>query len=90
MSTSFYYAAESDLKLLKTSEFLNYVQIGDTGKTIIVGVGNHSGVKLGQIKWVGAWRKYCFFPECEVFFDNKCLVDIIAFTEDLMNGRRKR
>lgn len=36
-------------------------------------------VHLGQIKWYGAWRKYCFFPNKETIWDNKCLEQIIDF-----------
>jgi len=42
---------------------------------------------LGKIKWFGAWRKYCFFPEEEVVFDVDCLKTIILFIEKIMKER---
>jgi hypothetical protein len=76
-------------QVLKVTEFLNFTLIGDTGKTQIIGVGNNSAVKLGLIKWVGAWRKYCFFPEQDTFYDTKCLEEIKAFMGDLMLARNQ-
>ena len=42
---------------------------------------------LGQIKWYGAWRKYCFFPQngtiaTYTVFEWDCLRDIAQFCED--------
>lgn len=34
---------------------------------------------LGLIKWYGAWRKYCFFPEEQTIFESVCLKDISDF-----------
>lgn len=45
------------------------------------------GVKLGEIKWFGAWRKYCFYPESDTIFDNKCLNYIIEFL-DFVNKKK--
>lgn len=76
-------------EVLKITEYLNFTKISDTGKTIIVGIGNNSGVKLGLIKWMGAWRRYCFFPYEETLYDTKCLAEIIQFIADLMAQRKK-
>ena len=81
------YTDKADIKILKITEYLNFSEIGDTGKTKIIGVGNNSGVKVGLIKWVGAWRKYCFFPEPDTFFDSKCLEDLKAFMGAMMTAR---
>lgn len=35
---------------------------------------------LGYIKWWGAWRKYCFFPQPYMVFDHKCLTAIAELT----------
>lgn len=76
--------------LLKQTKYLNFVQIGNTTKTKIIGVGNNSGVKLGMIKWVGAWRKYCFIPFQGMQFDTTCLMDIVEFIDELMNERKNK
>ena len=34
------------------------------------------GSKLGEIKWYGAWRGFCFFPALDCVFDCGCLQQI--------------
>lgn len=36
---------------------------------------------VGEIKWHGAWRKYCFFPFAETLFDWECMRMIAEFCE---------
>ncbi len=38
---------------------------------------------LGEIKWFGRWRKYCFFPLEETVYEEKCLREIAIFIERL-------
>lgn len=45
-------------------------------------MSNHD-IKLGEIKWFGAWRQYCFFPEGDTVFDRKCLTYINNFLEEV-------
>jgi hypothetical protein len=44
---------------------------------------------LGEIRWYGAWRKYCFYPGAEVLFDEKCLREIADFCEARTRGHRE-
>lgn len=39
---------------------------------------------LGEIKWYGPWRKYCFFPNSArmVILEEHCLRDIALFCEE--------
>lgn len=39
------------------------------------------GVVLGDIKWYGGWRRYCFFPNNDLLlvFEEDCLRDIADF-----------
>lgn len=76
------------MKTLKITEYLSYVEISDTGKTKVIGVGNNSGDKLGIIKWRSGWRKYVFEPETCTVWDAKCLTDIITFLNELMDSRK--
>lgn len=46
---------------------------------------NESHFCLGEVKWYGAWRKYCFFPTPNSVFETKCLSDIILFLNGLQN-----
>ena len=47
-----------------------------------------SALRLGEVKWKNAWRKYALFPDGETCFDNECLADIIEFCE-LKNIERR-
>lgn len=47
-----------------------------------------SQAKLGEIKWFGPWRKYCFFPDYNMIFDNVCLEIIGKKLERLMQERK--
>ena len=44
---------------------------------------SNSDIKLGEIKWFGAWRQYCFYPEGNTIFDRKCLTYINSFLEEV-------
>lgn len=50
-------------------------------KTPIYHIETLNGIPLGEIKWYGAWRKFCFFPYEETVWDMKCLTDIIKFLD---------
>jgi hypothetical protein len=53
-----------------------------SGKTDIFEVRNADGsFYLGQISWMGGWRKYCFFPYSSTTFDPDCLREIADFCE---------
>ena len=43
------------------------------------GVLNKAGAHLGEVKFSGAWRKYCFFPHGSTQFDSSCLFEIFEF-----------
>jgi hypothetical protein len=36
---------------------------------------------LGEIRWHGPWRKYCFFPTGNTLFEWVCLRDIADFCQ---------
>ena len=79
------------MKTLLITEYLNYVEISNTGKTSKIGVGNNSGHKLGIISWYAPWRRYVFSAnEANLVFDSKCLKDITAFIDDLMDKRKEK
>ena len=50
-------------------------------KTPIYHIETLGGLYLGEIKWYGAWRKFCFFPNKETIWDNKCLKLVIDFLD---------
>ena len=66
-----------------------YVTVSDR-KTPMITVHNHqTHAWLGRIKWHGAWRQFCFFPESgDLVFDRQCLDDISTEIAALMERRR--
>lgn len=58
-------------------------------KTMIWEVTSRSSsAVLGEIKWFGRWRQYCFWPFSNTVFNVGCLEDIQHFIEQLMEMRR--
>lgn len=54
------------------------------GKTKIFECRNISTqTVLGIIKWYGAWRQYCYFPEVQAVYSAGCLDDISDFIKHL-------
>jgi hypothetical protein len=73
------------------SEYLDFDRVGWTGKTDIWNVINkRSGHILGQIKWYGGWRQYCFFPAPNCTFNKGCLEDIIRMIDLMKEDRSDR
>lgn len=72
------------------SEYLEFFLVGTSksGKTLIFHVkSKSSGTLLGTIKWYGAWRQYCFYPEPSTIFNRGCLKDIENYIEAEMQFR---
>ena len=73
------------------SKYMEFDKVGDTGKTEIWNIiSKSSEFILGQIKWYGPWRQYCFFPSPNSVFNNGCMDDIKKFISELMSARRYR
>ncbi len=53
-------------------------------------IGRTSGAFLGQIKWYGAWRQYCFFPSVSTVFNRQCMEDLNNFLEIQMKLREDK
>lgn len=49
---------------------------------------NKSDAVLGEIKWHGAWRQYCFYPAALTIFNRDCLDTINEFIVELMDKRK--
>lgn len=47
------------------------------------------GIVLGEIKWLGSWRTYGFYPMVDTVYEKTCLRDIADFCEKLMGERLK-
>ena len=38
-------------------------------------------IELGEVKWLGKWRCYCYFPLNDTLYERQCLRDIASFCE---------
>jgi hypothetical protein len=45
---------------------------------------------LGHIKWNGAWRQYCFYPELETIWSSGCLQGITDFLTKINQLQRMK
>lgn len=66
-----------------------YQRTSTSGRTKNWEVLGHGDVRLGQVKWYGAWRRYVFYPEVETLFDARCLAEIQKFLDARMNERKE-
>ena len=72
------------------SKYLEFDKIGDTGKTEVWNIiSKSSEFILGQIKWYGAWRQYCFWPTTHTVFNVECINDVANAIKELMEKRKK-
>lgn len=72
-------------------EWLEFTEIADTGKTKIWNVNNRKDHSfLGQVKWHGAWRQYCFstLDTQECIWNADCLAELTAFIKKQMWDRK--
>ena len=65
-------------------QYLRFELIETKPKTTVWGCLNKkSGTKLGEVKWYGPWRQYCYFPLLQAVYNNGCLADIQDFIDQL-------
>ena len=73
--------------IMKYEYFDVYLYIEKPKTNIYILVSRH-GDTLGEIRWWGSWRQYCFFPAEETVFSRGCLKDIQDFIESEMEKRK--
>lgn len=76
----------------KTSKWLEFRGQEPNKKTKIFSVWSKSSdCELGEIKWHGAWRHYCFFPtiEFETVHSDRCLFEISQFITKLNEEKKE-
>ncbi len=74
---------------MKTKKWLEFIQVGDTGKTKVWNIHNaDNGSYLGQVKWNGGWRQYVFVTEPNCIWNVECLAQLNGFISDRMTERR--
>ena len=65
-------------------EYLVFREKRKIGKTSIWSCCNkRHGEELGEVKWYGAWRQYCYFPTVQAVYSSGCLDDIAKFMQSL-------
>ena len=65
-------------------EYLEFKETQSTGKTRRFDCLNKKHKeRLGEIKWHGAWRQYCYFPLVQAVYSVGCLNDIADFLKQL-------
>ena len=57
-------------------------------KTHVYVIRSKDDIELGQIKWYGAWRQYCFWPNGETIWNGRCLQNIQGFLDKLRGPPR--
>ncbi len=45
---------------------------------------------LGEIKWNGAWRQYCFYPDNDTFWNSSCMQEIVNFCTEITQVERSK
>lgn len=77
---------------MKSYLTFKHKEFSKSGKTqifdVFSGPESNEAYLLGQVKWYGPWRKYCFFPNGATIFDKNCLTEIINFIEEQMSTRK--
>ena len=44
--------------------------------------------QIGEIKWFGKWRQYCFYPNGNTIWNVNCLNDVNSVITKLMEERK--
>ena len=74
--------------MIVDSQYMDFVEIKTSGKTKRYTIfSRSSSAQLGEIKWWGAWRQYCFFPAEDTVFNCGCMEDIQSAIKLLMLER---
>ena len=91
--------SETLLKQFAKDGFVNfekyfriYEERKENRKTSIYKIYNHDipeRTYLGEVRWNGAWRKYCFYPAIDTLWDTSCLKVVVDFIDLLMEARKK-
>ena len=69
------------------SEYIEFIEVGDTGKTKVFDVRTLGGSSLGVVKWYGAWRRYVLFAGTGTVWSPGCMETVITFINGLMDER---
>ncbi len=48
------------------------------------------GLRLGEVRWYGAFRQYCFYPEKDTMFSKGCLELVNNFLDKVNKRHRNK
>jgi hypothetical protein len=83
------YGYSWDVRMKTEYRYIHFECVGETAKTSRWYIyNNRSHSYLGEIKWYGCWRCYCFYPASDTIFNDNCMRDIIDFINQLKNERK--
>lgn len=65
-------------------KYIYFIKFADKPKTFVwFCYSKSSNDLLGEVKWYGPWRQYCFFPEPNTVFNVTCFDHINNFIGQL-------
>lgn len=68
----------------KEYKYIYFAKVEDKPKTSVWSCHNQrSNDCLGEVRWYGPWRQYCFFPAPGCVFNVTCLANINHFIGQL-------
>lgn len=75
---------------IKPSKYITFDIVGSTAQTDVINILSISSqFILGQIRWYGPWRQYCFMPSARSVFNRTCMGEIVDKINELMDERRR-
>lgn len=76
--------------MIKDYKYIYFLKVADKPKTSVWHCRSQSSnALLGEVKWYGPWRQYCFFPEANTVFNVTCHEDINNFIGQLRRTFRR-
>jgi hypothetical protein len=79
------------MKIIRETEYLRFIDKESKQITKIIGVINiHHDEEIGEIKWFGKWRQYCFYPSDNTIWNKGCLEEVLEVIKELMDERKKK
>lgn len=74
---------------MKADEYILFEEQPVEKKTRIVTVRNRRSLApLGELRWHGPWRQYCFFPQGDTIFNPGCMERIAGEALSMTHAHR--
>jgi len=74
-----------------TEKYIRFVEMEQTparATKVLMVVSIHHNDALGEIRWHGPWRQYCFFPDLDTVWSRGCMQEVQDKIQELMSARR--